>query len=314
MRRYTYIVANYIGIDIGGTKIAGGIVSARGDVLRRSQVPTDSGDGGAAVLARSIDLAMALIETQRQGSITGIGIGAAGQIDAERGVVAFATEILPGWAGIDIAGAFTEKFGLPVRVDNDVNALASGEYRFGAARGCRSVIFLALGTGVGGALMFDGSIHHGAHWTGGEAGHLLIDMSDAARIDAGGAKGTLEAYASGIGLAQTYVELLGLPSGAVRGEDVVADADANPDGPGAAAIRITGERLGFGLASLANLIDPDLIVIGGGLSSLGDRLLDPARRVMRARALPGPAQCNVVPAALGSAASILGAASLAMEL
>ena len=304
---------NYIGIDIGGAKIAGGVVSAQGELIRSARIPTCAGEGGPAVLERAIDLAASLIDVANEEVITAIGIGAGGQIDSNRGVVIGATEILPGWQGIDIAGGFSDRFELPVRVDNDVNALASGEHRFGVARGQRFVVFLALGTGVGGALVFDGRIHHGAHWTGGELGHMLIDVSDSARIDSGGDKGTLEAYVSGPGLVRTYIELSGEQGRVIQGEDVVAYADSDPNGLGALAIRRTGEYLGLGLASLANILDPDLIVIGGGLAAIGDRLLDPARRNLKLRALPGPGQCPVVAASLGVGASVIGAASLAMQ-
>ena len=189
-----------------------------------------------------------------------------------------------------------------------MNALAVGEGRFGAARGRATVVFLALGTGVGGALLLGGRLHHGAHWAGGEFGHLLLTMDAGARRDGGGHAGTLEAYASGPGLVQTWREISGDWDGDVTGEDVPARAG------GPEAVARTGEALGYGLTSLANTLDPDVIVIGGGLAALGEALLGPARRVLRARALPGPANCPVVPAALGPDAGVVGAASLAMPM
>lgn len=301
----------YLGIDIGGTKIAGGLVGADGSVLKREQVPTGARDGGAQVLERALNLADALLAGAAR-SVDAIGIGAGGQIDCDRGVVVSASDVLPGWTGVDIAGAFGGRFAAPVRVDNDVNALASGEVRFGRSRGLRTVVFLALGTGVGGALVFDGRVHHGARWSAGEVGRLLVDPSETARVDLGGGRGTLEAYASGSGLLQTYRELAGVDN-LRNGEEIVDEARRAPDSAAALALRRTGEWLGLGLASLANVLDPDMIVIGGGMAAIGDLLLDPARRALRARALPGPANCPVEAASLGRDASLLGAASLAFD-
>ena len=294
----------YLGIDIGGTKIAGAVVTDTGNALRHAARPTPAREGGARVLAAAIDLAQSL----RTPAVQAIGIGAGGQINADEGVVVSATDLLPGWAGAPIKAAFQAALSLPTFVDNDVNALAVGEERFGAARGRATVIFLALGTGVGGALLLNGRLHHGAHWAGGEFGHILLTMDDKARHDAGGRTGTLEAYASGPGLVQTWREITGDWASDVAGRDI----PARTGGP--EAITRTGEYLGYGLISLANALDPDVIVIGGGLAALRDALLEPARNVLRARALPGPAQCPVVPAALGPDASVIGAASLAMPL
>ncbi len=195
-----------------------------------------------------------------------------------------------------------------------MNVLALAENRFGAARSfpTGTVVFLALGTGVGGALLTNGAIHHGAHCSGGEFGHILLTMDPDARRDTGGARGTLEAYCSGPGLVQTWCELTGKTDPNWTGHDVVRDAELNPNGAGNQAINRTGECLGFGLVTLANALDPDLIVIGGGLSELGDALLEPARKILKEHALPGPAKCPVVVAQLGLDAAIVGAAGLVM--
>jgi glucokinase len=294
-----------LGIDIGGTKIAGGLVTQEGRVVQTDRRPTPP-TGGAAILDAALSLARTLREAARE-PVTAIGIGTGGQVDAERGVIVSATGLLPGWAGTPVKDACERAFGLPCSVDNDVNALAAGEARFGAGRGLETVVYLALGTGVGGALLLSGRIHHGATWSGGEFGHLLLTTDPSAP------RKTLEDWASGPGLVQTYRELTG-DGGEVTGEAVGEEAARDPEGPAARAVTRTGERLGFGLASLANALDPDLIVIGGGLLAVGDALLDPARRVLRQYALPGPARCPVVPAALGAEAAVIGAASLAMAL
>jgi len=292
-----------LGIDIGGTKIAAGLVTQEGRVVQTDRRPTPL-TGGAAILDAALSLAQTLMEAAWE-PVTAIGIGTGGQVDAERGVIVSATGLLPGWAGTPVKDAFERAFGLPCSVDNDVNALAAGEARFGAGRGLETVVYLALGTGVGGALLLGGRIHHGATWSGGEFGHLLLTTDPSAP------RKTLEDWASGSGLIQTYREMTDY-DGEVTGEAIAAEAARDPGGPAARAVTRTGECLGFGLASLANALDPDLIVIGGGLSALGDALLDPARRILRQYALPGPARCSVLPAALGAEAAIVGAAALAM--
>lgn len=294
----------YIGIDIGGTKIAGGLVTGDGRVLHAERCPTPM-TGGPAILGAVLGIARRLLVTATE-SVLGIGVGTGGQVDTERGVIVSATDILPGWAGTEVKASFEQALGLPCAVDNDVNALAVGEARFGAGHGLPTVLFLALGTGVGGALLLSGRVHHGATWTGGEFGHLLLTTDEAAP------RKTLEDFASGPGLVQTYQELTGF-MGDMTGEALAIEAAHDPAGPAAQAITRTGEYLGFGLASLANILDPNLIVIGGGLAALGDGLLEPARVIMRRYALPGPARCPVVSAALGTEAAIIGAAALGME-
>ena len=293
----------YLGIDIGGTKIAGGLVTEEGRILRSARVPTPL-TGGEAILAAALDLARALLAEAPE-TVASIGIGTGGQVDVERGFVVSASDLLPGWAGIAVTAAFEDAFGLPAFVDNDVNALAAGESRFGAGRGLGTVVFLALGTGVGGALLLHGRLHHGAHWTGGEFGYLLLTTDMTAR------RKTLEDLAGGPGLVKTWREMTSSEA-PMTGEEIAAEAVRDPDGPAARAVTRTGEHLGFGLASLANALDPDLIVIGGGLAALGDTLLDPARRILGQFALPHLAHCPVVLAALGRDAALVGAASLAM--
>ncbi|MBU6450392.1 MAG: ROK family protein [Cyanobacteria bacterium REEB67] len=320
----------FIGIDIGGTKIAGGIVRADGVVLHRQLVPTPVEEGGPKILADAIAVAEALVNVAAAENykIKAIGIGAGGQIDSEQGLVFSASDVLPGWRGLRITEAFEHALKLPARVENDVNALALGECRFGSAEAISAkgtVVFLALGTGVGGALVNAGRVHHGAHWSGGEFGHILLNTSDDARYDRGGSQGTLEAYCSGPGLVATYRDLLqastqciqNIDTLEIHGHDVVATADRElaenvRNGPGGRAIMFTGRSLGFGLVTLANALDPDMIIIGGGLAALGDRLLAPARAVLQERAMPGPATCPVVVASLGADASIIGAACVAM--
>ncbi len=304
-----------LGIDIGGTKIAAGLVdAANGNVLLSQRIPTQAHEGGEAVLERAIEMARILIGEGIVKNIplpSAIGVGAGGQIEPSTGVVLSATDILPGWAGTPLLMFFEDAFGLPVAVDNDVNALGAGESRFGAGQHCANVIFLALGTGVGGAIIANGQLYHGARGAGGELGHLILHP-DGPAYGSDGERGTLEYYANGEALVRCYREAGG--DAALDGPAIGAAARENPDGPAAQAVRRVGESLGLGIASLANLFDPDKFIIGGGMAELGDLLLDPARAVLAERALPLVRYTPVVCAGLGTDASIVGAASLAMHL
>lgn len=293
----------FLGIDIGGTKIAGGLVTSEGRVLSSDRISTPM-TGGADILGGIQQLANTLLSEASE-PISGIGIGTGGQVDSERGFVVSASDLLPGWTGIAVKETLEAAFGLPCCVDNDVNAFAVGEYRFGAGQGLSAVVYLALGTGVGGALLLNGQLYHGSHWCGGEFGHLLLTTDENAP------RKTLEQFASGPGLVRTYQEFTG-ELGQITGEAIAAAARIDLQGQAAQAVTRTGECLGFGLASLANTLDPELIVVGGGLAALGDLLLDPARRILQTYALPIQSQCPVVPAALGAEASVIGAACLAM--
>ena len=303
---------NLLGIDIGGTKIAGGVVDGRtGRVLIKDRVPTEAAEGGAAVLARALGLARSLADaarTQGVGAPVAVGVGAGGQIDPDTGVVASATDLLPGWTGTPLRDAFAGGLGIDAAVDNDVNALAIGECRFGAGVGARHLVFLALGTGVGGALVVDGRLYHGARGVGGEVGHLLLFPEG--RAASGDDHVLLEDYTSGGALVRHY-RALGGPAdrdGVAVGEEALRD----PGGVGARAVAHLGECLGLGLASLANLFDPERFVVGGGLADLDEMLLAPARRVLYERALPIVRATPVVRAALGPDAAVIGAASLAL--
>ena len=273
-----------LGIDIGGTKIAGAVVNADGQIVRQARVPTPAAEGGPAVL----HTALALARTLWADDIQAIGVGTGGIVDAEQGVVLSASDILPGWAGTDVRGAFEAAFSVPCCVDNDVNALAAGEARWGAARGARTAVVVALGTGVGGAIILEGRLHHGRDWAAGEIGRMRVGNS------------TLEDAASGPALHARRRALDPAWDG------VSWDADNLHT---LRALAETGEELGLGLVSICALLDPDVIVMGGGLSAWGDTLLEPARAVLRERLPFQP--CPVVPATLGPDASVVGAAALA---
>lgn len=303
---------NYIGVDIGGTKISVALVTDDGHVIARADGPTPKTSvAGDAILNRVGAMAIELMNGHDD--VAGVGVGAGGQVDPLNGRIITATDVIPGWAGAEVASVLSSRLRLPVAVDNDVNALAVGEARFGAACGHNTVIFLALGTGVGGALLVNGHLHRGGHWSGAEFGHIILSMESDAPFDLGGSQGTLEAYVSGYGLVNTWRAISGSDDPCVTGKDIGEEASIDSGSTAAEAVRKTGRTLGFGIASLANALDPDIIVVGGGLSSLGDLLLNPARSVLAERGLPWVKHCPVAPAQQGSDASVIGAAALAMR-
>ncbi|KAB2379942.1 ROK family protein [Actinomadura montaniterrae] len=262
-------------LDIGGTKIAAALVDAEGTVLRRGRVPTPAG-GGPAVLAA----AAGLLDGLADGPVRGLGVGAPGVIDPATGRVVSATDVLPGWAGTPVRETLAELTGLPVTVVNDVRAMAYGEARAGAGTGFHRVLHVSVGTGVGGALTTGGDLDHGAHGTAGELAHLLVP--DRGPVPCGcGRRDHLEAVASGPAIAATG------------------------DAPRA------GTLLGRALAGLLAVVDPDAVVIGGGVAQIGPPYLDAVAAAFRAEALPPLRATPIVTARLGTDAPLVGAALLA---
>jgi glucokinase len=293
-------VNRLLGIDIGGTKIAGGVVCPQtGEIFFSERVPTEAHEGGASVLARAIALARRLL-AQLPEPVTHIGVGAGGQIDATTGMVLSALEsILPGWAGQDIKAGFEQALGIPTFVDNDVNALALGECRFGAGKDGTRVVFLALGTGVGGAVMYEGRLLRGAHGIDTELGQLHLTPGV-----------TLESRCCGEALWERFLEQGGSPQ--TDRKSLAMLARESGQSPAGRAIHALGTDLGWGLVSLANLFDPEVFVLGGGLSSLGDLLVRPAQSVLKEHAMQRARDTPIVLASLGSEASIVGAASIGL--
>ncbi len=299
-------------IDIGGTKTAVAALNDDGELYAWVSAPTPAQAGANAVLTLAEALARQVqAEALARGvELSAVGVAAAGAIDAERGVPVFAGATLPGWTGAPIRAHFEAALGLPVLVDNDVNALALGELQLGAGRGFANLLVVAVGTGVGGALIQGGRLWRGASWSAGEIGHLLVDLEGRRRCNCGQV-GHLEAYVAGPALAAQYQELAGLPA-PLDLRDVAERAGAGD--PRAVEAIVTGARvLGRALAGVACLLDPQAIVIGGGVAELGDLWWSEMRSALRGGPLPGPAAVAVLPAQLGPRAGLVGAGCLARE-
>ena len=300
-----------LGIDVGGTKILTALVDETGRVLREWRRETPAAAGGPAVLAAMGDAAEAALATVGHGGVAGVGISAAGQIDADAGVVIYASPNLPGWTGTAIGPALQARLGLPVVVDNDGNAAAYGEYWAGAGRGASSLVAVTLGTGVGGGVVLDGQVLRGGRWRAGEIGHMVV-MAEGPRCNCG-QSGCLELYASGSAIARLAREAR--PGWEPDARAVFAAAEAG-DAEALAVLRRSARILAAGLVSIASLIDPERFLLGGGVATqprylalVAEALADPL--VSGAR---GFAPARLGRAALGEAAGAVGAAGLALAL
>ena len=306
------------GIDVGGTKIAGAIVDEDGEVLAHSRVESPAAD------VEAIEDAIAgLVTTLREEhDVASVGIGAAGYVDKARATVLFAPNLA--WRGVDLRTEIEERVGLPVVVENDANAAAWGEFRFGAGHDVDDLLLVTVGTGVGGGLVLDGGLYRGAFGVGAEIGHLRV-VPGGRRCGCGNL-GCFEQYASGTALVRNAREavregdflarpLLDRARGVVEDIDgpMITDAALAGDTFALEQLAEVGRWLGEGIASLAAVLDPAVVAVGGGVSEAGDLLLGPLRAAFGAN-LSGRGHRPVLEirqASLGNQAGVIGAADLA---
>lgn len=289
-------------VDIGGTKIAAALVDSGGAVVARASCPTPAAEGGPAILD-----AVAALVAGLGGSPDALGVGTAGVVDGSEGVVRSATDTLAGWAGTDVRGGLRSRLRMAVTVLNDVHAHGVGEAVQGAGRGHRSVLTVAVGTGIGGALVVDGVVVAGAHLAAGHVGHVPSGRADGLRCSCG-ATGHLEAFASGPALAREYARRTGREGPDLR---EIAVRARSGDATAAAVIAEGGAAVGEVVAGLLNVLDPDVVVVGGGVAEIGDLWWGGLRHACAAGVLPVLAATPVLPAACGGDAPLLGAAVMA---
>jgi glucokinase len=306
-----------IGVDLGGTKLLAGVVDDEGVVVRRTVRPTDL-SSEEAVLAQIED---AIGELAEEG-IAALGVGIPSTIDQRAGR-AVASVNIP-LSDVDLRDALGRRFGVPAMIENDANAAALAEHRFGAGRGTRHMIMLTLGTGIGGGLILDGRLYRGAIGAGAELGHITLDADGPPCQGTCPGRGHLEALASGTAadaLSQRVArERPDGDLGRVAAEGQVVDARVAEAlalaGPGDArdVLEEVGTWLGVGIASYVNVFNPELVVLGGGFARAGDLLFEPARRVVAERALlPARDLVRIVPARLGVEAGLIGAGLVGYE-
>jgi len=302
---------NAVGVDVGGTKIAAGVVSPEGKLLNEVRYPTEN-------LRESLlsTIAEAILEVQRGHEIGGVCLATPGYILASENKILSAAN-LEAIEGIPLKEELGGRTGLGVTVENDANAAAWGEFRFGAGQDVDNLVFVTLGTGVGGGVISHGVLLRGAHGMGGELGHITIQPGGP-RCGCGN-RGCLEALASGTAIGRRAGEVasehpdsaLGSLASAPLGEDVLGLARQG-DGAALEVLREAGTWLGIGLAMFVNVFDPEVIAIGGGVSEAGDLMLEPARRELRLRSCsPARDLVEIRGATLRAKSGMLGAAALA---
>ncbi|MCX4722388.1 ROK family protein [Streptomyces sp. NBC_01306] len=307
----TSVARCLLGVDVGGTKTAAGLVSADGALLTSVVRPTPAAQGPAAVLDA---IAAAVRELPGHHLAEGLGIGTGGVIDRDSGVVISANDLLPGWAGTRLSEELTARLALPVAADNDANVFALAEQTYGAGAGCRSALYVSVGTGIGGGLVTGGRLLRGAHSTAGEFGHIAVPEATGLGCNCG-RTGHLEAVASGPAMTARFRELTGHDDGrGLRQVAALAGKDSGSAGDTARAVLAEGAgALGRALAGLVNTMDPERVVIGGGVASIGDAYWRPLTEAFVAELLPGPSGLCPVPAKLGPRAAVVGAAALLLE-
>lgn len=298
-----------VGLDLGGTKIAGGLLDADGRIHQRRLRATPHG-GAASIVQVLATLAAELIEAGgRMGfELSGLGVATGGSVDAERGVVTHATQMLPDWQGLALGPILQARVGVPTRVENDVNALAVAELALGSARDLEDALFVAVGTGIGGAIARRGSLERGAHGMGGEVGHVTASLDGGRPCQCGG-RDHIESYASGPAIERDYAARAGLSRPLPLVE--VASRARSGDERARAAIEEAGAILGACLGGIANLLDPECVIVGGGVVELGPRFLDPLQRALDEQAFVPLAPIRA--SHFGPDAALVGAAWLALS-
>jgi glucokinase len=290
-----------IGIDLGGTKIRGGLVAADGTVSEVDEHATDTSNA-QAIVGQIVAMAKRLGAGK---DVVGVGVGVPGTVEHPTGRLIQAVNLpLHNLALTDVIGGQLET---PVVIDNDGNCAALGEHRFGAAAGTSHSVTLTLGTGVGGGIVSDGHLLVGARGTGGELGHIVIERDGRPCQGSCPGRGHLEAYCSGTALGAR-----GREAGFGDAHDVLARA-ANGEAGALVLIDDLSAALGAGLVTLANALAPEVFVIGGGLGDAGaDLILPRAGKILREQALPPNGEARLVAASLGNDAGMIGAACLAL--
>jgi len=314
------VAVQVLALDIGGTKLTAAAVRETGEALVERVTPTNPAAPPGEILGALLAMSE---ETIREadltwGDLTAVGVSFGGPVDFASGKTVTCHH-LPGWEGYPLRDVIAERTGRPTIMDNDANAAALGEVMFGAARGRRHVLYLTVSTGVGGALVLDGRVHRGASSMAGEIGHTVVAPDGP--VCTCGRRGCLEAVASGPAIARAVREAIGAGEStvlaAVREGDLTAKHVAEAAARDAVAARVlaeAGRHLGTAIAAAVNLVNPEMVVIGGGVSQAGEALLQPMRAtVSRLAVAESLKDLRIVVGTLGQRGGLLGAAALALS-
>ncbi|MCL6474894.1 MAG: ROK family protein [Firmicutes bacterium] len=309
-----------VGVDIGGTKVACVLADVEGNILARQWQPTRAGEGWQVVVQQLFEMTERVLEGVSPHQVRGIGISCGGPLDSQRGVV-YSPPNLPGWDAVPIKQVFEDHFGLPARLENDANATALAEHRFGAGRGTRNMVFMTWGTGVGGGLVLDGRLYRGTNDLAGEIGHTTVLLDGP--LCGCGKRGCLEALASGPSIARRARELAGespesliwqrTSPNEVTAQHVVEAAHAG-DTFARFVLAEAGTYMGIGIANVAQILNPERVVLGTIAVKAGDLVLEPLRQALQVHAWSRVREVlQVVPAELGDRAQDLAAVCLWLE-
>ena len=309
-----------VGIDVGGTKIAAGLVDGAGRVHRRGSTTSHAERQPQEVIA-AIERLYEDLADHAQGAVAGVGVGFPGNLDARRGEVLVSSN-LPAWDHFPLRATLRQRLGVPVVLDNDVNLAALAEQRYGAGRGARNLCFLTVSTGLGIGIVVDGRVYAGSRGSAGELGHVVIELDGAPCTC--GKRGCIMAYASGIGISRMVYaavesgrapglrNLLPADGSRVPAQEVAAAARRG-DAAAAEIVATAGRYTGVALSIIIQVLEPEVIVIGGGLTHLDGALLDPAWAAMRRHTQPQLLDAvRVVRSRLGPDLGVLGAAAQAL--
>ncbi len=307
-----------LALDIGGTKLAVGVLTPDGEVHGYLVEPTRRDEGSDAVITRLFDMGhRAVAATDIDHPVSAVGISCGGPLDSTSGVVLDPPH-LPGWIDVPLTDMAAAEFDVPAYLENDATAAALGEHRYGTARGAQAMVYLTVSTGVGGGSIIGGTLHRGTAGNGGELGHVLVRPGG--RVCSCGRRGCLEAYVSGTAIAERAAEALerGATStladvAPLTAADVSAAARRG-DELACAVWDETTDVLGQAVTDLVNVFEPEVVVLGGGVTRSGAMLLDPVADAVARDAMPPAAKAaRVVSAGLGDAVSVVGAGVVALD-
>ncbi len=302
-----------IGVDVGGTAIKFGICSGEGDLLSEDEVSTPAKAPKEEILGKLEEIINKTVKTAKSRNlpISAIGIGTPGSVDLARGYLKGGTPNFANWKDVAISDYLEKRVSTPVFADNDANLMAFGEFAFGAGKNSKNAVFVTLGTGIGGGVIIDGEIYRGTYYAGAEIGHMSIDYKG--RKCRCGGTGCWEQYASATAMVREYKSAN--PGNPVSNTKELFERYESGEAEAKAVLERVVEYLGAGTANIINIFNPEIIVIGGGVSQAGEWFIEKIRISAFGRAM-GPSQENVEikAASLGNTAGMLGAAAFALKM
>ncbi|MBN1893673.1 ROK family protein [bacterium] len=310
----------YAGVDVGGQHIKIGLLTREGEIVDETSIDTDLETPVLKSMGVLAETLKQFASRQKGCCLKGVGVGMAGQVNVSKGMY-YSGPNFPGWVNVPVVQELKKHLDLPVILENDANVAALGEHEYGAGKGIDNMIAVTLGTGVGCGIILEGHLYRGSNDSAGEFGHNTIDYEG--RMCVCGRKGCVEAYVGARGILRTLKEILADGQDSVfKTMDLskikprqINEAANQGDKVALEVFRKTGYFLGLAIADIANLLNVQRVVVGGGVANAGEKLLGPTLETARKECLSVPSQVlNIVPAKLGNTAGLAGAAYLAMEL